>query len=121
MTPIRTLPRTTLDSDLGWEIIIPEITLANTGLAKVSVTPDGIYIESPDGHYDLLPFAELAELLQDADALHLDEPAAIEINRAALVDRLNGTVKQLPGVPCPPRTGQQRAASRWEMTREDSW
>lgn len=75
------LPTTTIDPDLGWEIILPVAALANTGLVKCSLTPDGIYIENTAGQYDLIGFDDLAYLLDSADALHLDDAVGIAFDR----------------------------------------
>jgi len=63
MTPINTqLPTLSLDEHGGWEFILPA-TVLPAMIAAISITDDGIYIETFDGAYDLISYADLEDMI----------------------------------------------------------
>lgn len=58
------LPTVSIRPNTTWEITLPPSILAGTALDQISITDAGLYIEA-HGHYDLIPFDELASLLED--------------------------------------------------------
>lgn len=57
------LPTVSIRPNTSWEITLPPSILAGTALDQISITSNGLYIEA-HGVYDLIPYAELATLLQ---------------------------------------------------------
>jgi hypothetical protein len=58
------LPTISIRPNTTWEITLPPSILAGSILDQISLTDCGLYIEA-HGHYDLIPFDELASLLED--------------------------------------------------------
>lgn len=71
------LPTVSIRPNTSWEITLPPSILAGTALDQISITSNGLYIEA-HGVYDLIPFDELAILLED-------QPLATVMPTAALV------------------------------------
>lgn len=63
---ITNIPAVNIAPSADWEIILFPPALLAVGLRMVSITDRGIYIEDLVGRYDLIPFAELALLLETA-------------------------------------------------------
>lgn len=59
------IPTIRIDPSANWEITLPPSALLAAGLRQVSLTNQGIYIEDVYGRCDLIPFDELASLLDD--------------------------------------------------------
>lgn len=55
------------DGRAFWEIEVPGADLS-ANLANVTLTSNGLYIELANGRWDMIPFAELADLVDTADA-----------------------------------------------------
>lgn len=69
VTPITQRPALTPTVQLpaaGWEITLPPGVIAPAGLRQLSLTDQGIYLEASNGHWDYIPYAELASLLEYA-------------------------------------------------------
>jgi hypothetical protein len=63
MTTINTqLPTLALDEHGGWELILPA-TVLPAMIAAISITDNGIYIETTDGAYDLISYADLEDMI----------------------------------------------------------
>lgn len=60
-----TFPDVQLAGD-SWEILLPPPILASSGLANLTITGHGLYVEDHAGRYDFIPFSEFAMLLDDA-------------------------------------------------------
>lgn len=56
------LPTLSLDAGNGWEIILPAETLPS-GIANITVTDDGIYLETTGGEYDLITYQDLLDVM----------------------------------------------------------
>lgn len=59
------IPTIRIAPSANWEITLPRSALFTAGLSQVSLTDKGLYIEDFYGRYDLIPFDELAMLLED--------------------------------------------------------
>lgn len=74
-----TLPDVTLGPD--WEIILPPAVLAGSGLHQISLSERDIYVEDDAGRYDIIPYTELAMLLEDGPLATVSPvPAAAHTN-----------------------------------------
>jgi hypothetical protein len=102
------LPRLRIDSDIAWEVILPETAFADTDLENVTITPDGLYIENEAGDWDIIPFAELSAVLNSADCRNIDERLDVVSSRQAIIAKLGNTVRSSTGQPGYVATGQQR-------------
>lgn len=102
------------DTDLGWELFVPRHLLPGE-LRVVSISPAGLYIETIDDTWDLLPFEDLRDLLDDGGR-SLDECIDIDIpsRNRNLIAKLTCPVNIAAGQPEPVISGQERAYRRWE-------
>ena len=106
------------DAELGWEIFVPEGMLP-CELKVISISPAGLYLETYDETWDLLPFDELRDLLDDGGRT-LDESIEmdpVDRNRT-LISKLTCPVNVVAGQPSDYSmsmpTGQERAYRRWD-------
>lgn len=109
------------DTDLGWEIFVPPHMLP-VELRVVSVSPAGLYIETTTDTWDLIPFQDLADLV-DIGSRTLDECidiASSDHNRS-LIAKLTCPVNVQAGQPKDDPnnmpTGQERTFRRWEANQ----
>ena len=58
----QTLPTLSFDPGNGWEIILPVEALP-AGIANITVTDDGIYLETQAGEYDLITYQDLLDVM----------------------------------------------------------
>lgn len=106
------------DTDLGWELFVPQ-NLLPVGLRVVSVSPAGLYIETVTDTWDLIPFQDLADLV-DAGSRSLDENIEIDPidHNRNLIAKLTCPVNIDAGQPSDHRdlmpSGQERAYRRWD-------
>ena len=106
------------DTDLGWELFVPQHLLP-IELRTVSVSPAGLYIETIDNSWDLIPFEDMRDLL-DEGSRSLDENIDIDpIDRnRSIIASLTCPVIVAAGQPAAHHdsmpTGQERAYRRWE-------
>jgi hypothetical protein len=56
------LPTLSFDAGNGWEIILPAESLPS-GIANITVTDDGIYLETTSGEYDLITYQDLIDVM----------------------------------------------------------
>ena len=56
------LPTLSFDAGNGWEIILPADNLP-AGIANITVTDDGIYLETTSGEYDLITYQDLLDVM----------------------------------------------------------
>lgn len=61
MTPNTALPTLSLDSHGGWELILPASVLPGN-VANITVSDEGIYLETETGLYDLITFDDLLDI-----------------------------------------------------------
>lgn len=105
------------DTDLGWEMFVPQHLLP-VELRVVSVSPAGLYIETTTDTWDLIPFQDLADLV-DIGSRSLDENIIIDPtdHNRSLIGKLTCPVNVVAGQPDDHRdsmpTGQERAYRRW--------
>ena len=106
------------DTDLGWEMFVPQHLLP-VELRVVSVSPAGLYIETIDDTWDLLPFEDLRDLL-DVGGRTLDEQIDIDPSdhNRTLIAKLTCPVNVQAGQPEPIITGQERAYRRWKADQK---
>lgn len=105
------------DTDIGWEIFVPPSMLP-AELRTVSISPEGLYIETTSDTWDLIPFMDLADLVE-VGSRALDECLDIEIGRnrtliAKLTCPVNVKAGQPKDDPDSMPTGQERTYRRWE-------
>ena len=106
------------DTDLGWELFVPQHLLP-VELRVVSVSPAGLYLETIDDTWDLIPFEDLRDLLDDGGR-SLDEQIDIDPSdhNRTMIAKLTCPVIVADGQPRDHRdtmpTGQERAYRRWE-------
>ena len=60
-----TLPTLSFAPGNGWEIILPAESLPS-GIANITVTDDGIYLETTSGDYDLITYQDLLDVMVPA-------------------------------------------------------
>lgn len=70
-------PTVRIRPNTSWEITLPPSILAGTNLDQISITSDGLYIADVYGRYDLIPFDELASLLEDGPLATVSLTAAL--------------------------------------------
>ena len=101
------------DTDLGWELFVPQHLLP-VELRVVSVSPAGLYLETTTDTWDLIPFQDLADLV-DIGSRTLDECIDIDPSdhNRTLIAKLTCPVNVEAGQPKPIITGQERAYQRW--------
>jgi hypothetical protein len=106
------------DTDLGWEIFIPQHLLP-IELRTISISPAGLYLETIEGGWDLIPFQDLADLM-DTGSRSLDECIDIDIptRNRSIIAKLTCPVNIAAGQPEPILTGQERAYRRWDAAQQ---
>ena len=62
MTPNNNLPTLSMDGNGGWELILPACVLP-VDITNITVSDDGIYLETAGGDYDLVTFDDLVEVM----------------------------------------------------------
>ncbi len=60
-----TLPTLSFGPGNGWEIILPAPALP-AGIANITVSDDGIYLETTSGEYDLITYQDLLDVMVPA-------------------------------------------------------
>lgn len=106
------------DKDIGWEVMVPPDLLPVT-LRCVSISPEGLYIETKDEAWDMIPFQDLADLV-DIGSRTLDEQIDIDLSdhTRSLIAKLTCPIVVAAGQPRDHRdsmpTGQERAYRRWD-------
>ena len=100
------------DTDLGWEMFVPQHLLP-LELRVISVSPAGLYIETVNGEWDLIPFQDLADLVA-VGSRTLDECIDIDIpsRNRSIIAKLTCPVNIAAGQPEPIITGQERMRRR---------
>ena len=99
------------DPDIGWEVFVPEDNLPTT-LRCVSLSPEGLYVETTDGAWDLIALEDMAELVEPVPHIP-DDPMEFEItNRSRLITKLLPYVQVAAGQPEPVVSGQERMRRR---------
>lgn len=58
----QSLPTLSFGPGNGWEIILPVDALPH-GIANITVTDDGIYLETTSGDYDLITYQDLIDVM----------------------------------------------------------
>lgn len=106
------------DTDLGWEMFVPQHLLP-IELRTISVSPAGLYIETTTDTWDLIPFQDLADLV-DVGSRSLDECIDVDVlgRNRGMIARLTCPVNIAAGQPEPIITGKERAYRRWEADRQ---
>ena len=100
------------DTDLGWEMFVPQHLLP-LELRVISVSPAGLYIETVNDEWDLIPFQDLADLVA-VGSRTLDECIDIDIpsRNRSIIAKLTCPVNIAAGQPEPIITGQERMRRR---------
>lgn len=106
------------DTDLGWEMFVPQHLLP-IELRVISMSPAGLYVETVNDEWDLIPFQDLVDLVA-VGSRTLDECIDIDIpsRNRSIIAKLSCPVNIVAGQPrdhCDTMpTGQERAYRRWD-------
>ena len=84
-----------------WEITLEDLPAPVT---KLTISPDGLYIEAGQLRWDLIPWPELADLIDDGPGVN--QQKIIQQTRRELLRRIlamPGVISQAGPLPAPPK------------------